>query len=111
MAKIYVFRRVTLFEKLLLVIGFAVTLVGFYFLNKLYARDAGISWALIQSMFLWLILLFIIILTDSNESIKEELSIILKENIKETQILREVSRQQLEEIKLLREDLNKKRKK
>ncbi|MFC1690862.1 hypothetical protein ACFL0W_01665 [Nanoarchaeota archaeon] len=72
----------------------------------MYKRNPGVSWDLIICIFLWLLLIFIVILTDSNESIKEELGIVIKEQVKEIQVLREINKEQLLETKLLREDLN-----
>jgi|TARA_B100001971_G_scaffold72955_1_gene67264 hypothetical protein len=51
-----------------------------------------------------LILIFLVILTDSNKSIKEELGIIIREHIGETKLLKE-------EVKALNANLTKKRKK
>lgn len=100
----HMINRLNFFEKLLLLVGVAVTITGFYYINKLYTGEGHLSWALLQAAFLWLVLLFLIILTDSNESIKEELKEVIKQHINETRILKEISKQQLtelEEIKLL----------
>ena len=104
-------KRLNFFEKMLLVVGLAVTVSGFYYINKLYTGEGHISWALLQAAFLWLLLLFMIILTDSNESIKEELKEVIKEHVKETRILKEISKEQLEELKLIQGALKQTRKK
>jgi len=91
-------RQTTVFERLLLLIGVAVIIIGFLLLKAAWEADRDIGWMFIQSLFLWFILIFIVILTDSNESIKEELGIIIKEHIEETKLMKE-------EITLLREDL------
>jgi uncharacterized membrane protein len=93
--------RLNFFEKLLLIIGVAVTVVGFYYINKMYTGEGRISWSLLQAAFLWLVLLFMIILTDSNESIKEELKEVITQHVEETKILKEISREQLAELKIL----------
>ena len=87
-----------------LIIGIAIGIIGFWFINKIYYNEPILSWQFLTSIFLWLMLIFIVILTDSNESIKEELSVIIKEHIEETKLLRE-------EIRLLSEKLTKKNKK
>jgi uncharacterized membrane protein YcjF (UPF0283 family) len=92
------FRKSTVFEKLLLIVGIVVGIVGFKLLNAAYAQNPGLSWHALIALFLWLLLIFLIILTDSSEGIKEELAIIIKEHVAETKLLRE-------EVKLLREDL------
>ncbi|MBL7055727.1 hypothetical protein ISS07_02320 [Candidatus Woesearchaeota archaeon] len=96
-------RKPTLFEKLLLVVGIAVGLVGFWLIKATQNQQTGLTWEFLTAIFLWLLLIFVIILTDSNESIKEELSIIIKEHIEETRLLKE-------EIKLMRGGTKKKKK-
>jgi len=82
------FRKPTLFEKLLLIVGISVGFVGFWLINSTYKNESGMSWDFISAVFLWLLLIFVIILTDSNESIKEDLSIIIKKHIEETKLLK-----------------------
>lgn len=97
------FQQSTLFEKLLLMIGIFVGILGFWLINATFLNEPSISWSFITAVFLWLLLLFIIILTDSNESIKEELSTIIKEHIEETKLLKK-------EVALLRNVMGKKKK-
>jgi hypothetical protein len=102
-----VLKRINTFEKILFLVGLMATFMGFYLINKVYKTDPYLNWALLQSIFLWLMLLFLIILTDSNESVKEELKEVIKEQVVEIRLLKTISHEQLQEIKLLREDLNK----
>lgn len=97
------FQRATFFEKLLLAVGLTVGIFGFWLINTVYLKEPTLSWSFITTVFLWFILIFIIILTDSNESIKEELGVIIKEHIEETKLLRE-------EVKLFHKALNNKKK-
>ena len=83
------YRSSTLFEKLLLIVGIGVGVTGFWLINNTHYSEPGLSWQFITSVFLWLLLIFIVILTDSNESIKEEISVIIKEHIEETRLLRQ----------------------
>lgn len=103
------FKKTTFFEKMLLIVGLAISILGFYIINDMYLKEPSISWSLIQAAFLYLLLIFIVILTDSNESIKEELKIVIKEQVEEIKYLRTIANEQLEEIKLLRKDLRKRR--
>ena len=41
-----------------------------------------------------------IILTDSNQSIKEELKEVIGEHVEETRLLKKIAREQLEELKI-----------
>jgi uncharacterized membrane protein len=102
--------RLNFFEKMLLLVGVAVTIVGFYYINKMYTGEGQLSWALLQAAFLWLLLLFMIILTDSNESIKEELKEVIQQHVQETRVLKEISREQLAELKVIKESLHSQKK-
>lgn len=104
------FRKTTFFEKLLLLVGLAISVLGFYWINNMYMQEPRVTWPLLQAAFAYLLLIFIVILTDSNESIKEELKIVIKEQAQEIRYLRNITNEQLEEIKLLRKDLTVKRK-
>lgn len=92
------FQKATFFEKLLLFVGISVGILGFWLINSVYLEEPGISWEFIMSIFLWMLLIFMVILTDSNESIKEELGAIIKEHIEETKLMKQ-------EIMLLNEGL------
>jgi surface polysaccharide O-acyltransferase-like enzyme len=102
--------RLNFFEKMLLLVGIAVTIIGFYYINNIYTGEGHLSWALLQAAFLWLLLLFMIINTDSNESIKEELKEVIQRHIEETRVLRDISREQLAELKIIKAALQKARK-
>ena len=97
------FQQATIFEKLLLIVGIFIGIVGFWMINKIYLIEPGVNWQFITSVFLWLLLIFVVILTDSNESIKEELGIIIKEHIDETRLL-------TKEVVLLRNVMSKRKK-
>ena len=94
-------QRLNFFEKMLLIVGLGVTITGFYYINKIYTGEGHLSWALLQAAFLWLLLLFMIILTDSNESIKEELKEVINKHVEETRLLKKISQEQLAELKFL----------
>ncbi|MBN1543859.1 hypothetical protein JW898_00175 [Candidatus Woesearchaeota archaeon] len=102
--------RLNFFEKMLLIVGITVTIVGFYYINKVYTGEGHLSWALLQAAFLWLLLLFMIILTDSNESIKEELREVIGKHVEETKLLKEISKEQLAELRVIKAALSKKKK-
>ena len=85
------FRKPNLFEKVLLGIGVAMIVIGYTLIHKLALRDGFYSWNVVNALFLWLILIVLIILTAVNENTKEELKIVIKN--------------QLDEMKLLRQDM------
>ena len=83
------FKESNFFQKLLLFIGIAIGVFGFWLINKIYINEPVASWPFVIAIFLWLLLIFIVILTDSSESIKEELGAIIREHIQETKLLKE----------------------
>jgi len=103
------FKKTTMFEKMLLVVGLAISVLGFYWINNMYMREPKVTWPLLQAAFSYLLLIFMVILTDSNESIKEELKIVIKEQAQEIRYLRNIANEQLDEIRLLRRDLTMKK--
>ncbi len=83
------YRKLNLFEIGLFFAGIAVIFVGFFLLYKQYSLDGYFSWGLLQGVFLWLILIVIIIIAAILENVKEELSVVIKEHIAETKLLRQ----------------------
>ena len=65
-------RRTSIFEKLLLVVGLLVLVIGYFFINKVFAlEDYKITWGFLQTVFLWLLMVIFIILLAIGEDIKE----------------------------------------
>jgi magnesium-transporting ATPase (P-type) len=90
---IYYNRKLNLFEKILLTIGMFVIVIGYFFVHGLVIKQ-GMSWDALQATFLWLILVVMIIVAAVNENMKEELKMVIVN--------------QLQEMKLLREDMKRK---
>ncbi len=86
-------RNPNLYEKILLVIGILVLVIGFAFIQKI-SSVIGFGWELMMLIFLWLILVTLIIVLSAAENTKEELKV--------------VANNQLNEIRLLREEFKKK---
>jgi len=82
-------RRPNLFEKAILVVGIAMTILGFFLINKMYMKDAMMTWNLIISSFLWLITILLLIMASASQDIKEEISILIRETKQEITLLRE----------------------
>ena len=89
------FRNPNLFEKILLVFGVFIIITTYTIIHKLIAAKGFFSFEALQTIFLWLILLVMVIMTSVNENTKEELKIVIQN--------------QLDEIKLLRKELRKKK--
>ena len=88
-------RKTSIFEKLLLVVGLAVLIIGYFMVNKLFQLEGGkVSWGLLQTVFLWLLIVIFIILLAIGEDIKEGLLL-----------------EQTEQLRAIKEALTKKGKK
>ena len=86
-------RRTSIFEKLLLVVGFLVLIMGYFFINKVFISEGyKVSWGFLQTVFMWLLMVIFIILLAIGEDIKEGILL-----------------EQLDEIKLLREEIMRKK--
>ncbi len=105
--KIIADRKINFFEIVLLLVGLSVGIIGFIMINTQYQADHRVTWDLLQSVFLWLLLIVILILAATMEDVKESLAILLKENKEEIQLLREINKRHYEETKLLRRELGK----
>lgn len=87
-------RSTSVFEKLLLVVGFLLLIMGYFFINKVFAAEGyRVSWGFLQTVFLWLLMVIFIIMLAIGEDIKEGILL-----------------QQLDEIRELKEQILKKRK-
>ena len=87
-------RKTSSFEKMLLIVGLLVLVIGYMLISKVQALEGGkLSWGLLQTVFLWLLMVIFIIMLAIGEDIKEGILL-----------------QQLEEIKSLKEEFNKGRK-
>ncbi|MBN2880549.1 hypothetical protein JXM83_00710 [Candidatus Woesearchaeota archaeon] len=65
-------RKTNFFEKLLLIVGIAVGVIGFYLIDKIYRAEGYLNWFMVVAIFSWLTLIFLIIISDTNEDLKEE---------------------------------------
>ena len=80
--------KINLFEKILFITCILVIVMGYFFIYGLVAKE-GLSWNALQTTFIWLILIIMILLTAVNENMKKELKIIATNQIKEIQYLRD----------------------
>ena len=88
-------RKTNIFEKLLLIIGIMLLIAGYIVIHRMTIAEGRLSWELLQTTFLWLLMILLVILAAVSENMKEELKIVIQN--------------QVDEIKLLRQDLKKKR--
>ena len=87
-------RKTSSFEKMLLIVGLLILVIGYMLIGKTYAAEGGeLSWGFLQTIFLWLLMVIFIILLAIGEDIKEGILI-----------------EQLEEIKAMKEALIKRKK-
>ena len=82
-------RKTSSFEKMLLIVGLLILVIGYFLISKTYVVEGSeLSWGFLQAIFLWLLMVIFIILLAIGEDIKEGILI-----------------QQLEEIKSLKDAL------
>ncbi len=86
-------RAPNVFERILLIIGMLIIVVGYALINKVVKVEGFTSTTLI-AIFVWLALICIVIVASVAENTKEELRVIIEN--------------QLQELKLLREDIKRK---
>jgi len=103
--KLFHFRKTNMFEKMLLIVGLAVIAGGFYLINRAYTNFPGLSWIMVVAIFGWLTLIILFVISSTSVDVKEELGIIIKEQVDEIKLLKKIVKEQLEEIKLLRADM------
>ena len=87
-------RTPNFFERMLLIIGVLVIIVGYGVIYRVSQITGTFGWETVAAIFLWLILIAVVILLAVSENMKEE--------------LKQVLENQVEEIKLLREELRRK---
>ena len=105
-------RRVTVFEILLLVLALLVLIVGFFLIRQAFlAEGRSLNWLMVGAIFSWLILLILFVVSELNADVKEELSRIMREQVEETRMLKELHHALLEEIRGLREDFSRSKRK
>ncbi|MBL7055875.1 hypothetical protein ISS07_03115 [Candidatus Woesearchaeota archaeon] len=67
-------RKTSAFEKLLLIVGALILIVGYIMINKVYIVQNGqLTWGFLQTTFLWLLMVIFIILIAIGEDIKESI--------------------------------------
>ena len=99
-------RRISLFEKLLLLVGLSATFFGFYLIKLTFEiTGENLNWIMVVAIFSWLILLILFIVSGLNADVKEELSLVIQKHINETVLLKEINLQLLGEIKTLRKEM------
>ena len=65
-------RKTSSFEKMLLIVGLLVLVIGYVMIGKTYAVEGpGLSWGFMQTIFLWMLIVIFIILLAIGEDIKE----------------------------------------
>jgi len=65
-------RKTSSFEKMLLIVGMLILVIGYLLISKTYAVQGNeLTWGFLQTIFLWLLMVIFIILLAIGEDIKE----------------------------------------
>lgn len=76
-------RKTSSFEKMLLIVGLLILVIGYMLIGKTYAVEGSqLSWGFLQTTFLWLLMVIFIILLAIGEDIKEGILIAQLEELK-----------------------------
>lgn len=86
-------RMPNLFEKILLVIGILVVMIGYGMIYRVFQADPTLSWSSLTVIFLWLVLICLVIMISVMENMKEELKAVVENQLSETKLMREELRQ------------------
>ena len=101
------FKSISFFEKLLVTVGLGVAIFGFYLIRQAAnVSTGGLSWLMVLAIFSWMTVLVLFIVSGLNADVKDELGAVIREQIEETRLLKEISHEQLAEtrnVKLLLE--------
>lgn len=81
-------RKINAFEKALLIVGLLVIILGYFFIQRLLLAN-GLNVYTLQTIFLWLLVILMVILVTVCENMKEELKLIAENQIRETKLLRD----------------------
>jgi hypothetical protein len=82
-------RKTKPFEVILLIIGMALIVFGYLAIQRMISIDKGFSWELLQTTFLWLLMIFFVVLAAVNENMKEELKVVITNQWEELRLLRQ----------------------
>jgi hypothetical protein len=80
--------RINFFEKILFMICALVIIIGYFFVYGFIAKE-GLSFEALKTMFLWLILIVLLVLTLVCENLRKELKVLTIAHVKETKQLRD----------------------
>ena len=79
-------------ELTVLIIGIGLSLAVFYYINNIFTGSGMIFWAIVETGVMWIIIIALLMLADNQRVLNEE--------------LKQISNEQLQEIKLLKELAN-----
>ncbi|MFH1915941.1 MAG: hypothetical protein ABIJ21_01635 [Nanoarchaeota archaeon] len=96
-------RKSNFFEKVILIVGLGIILLGLHFINSVYSKGLSDLWGLVQSVFLWLILIVMVVQLATEEDVKEELSVIMRQQVEEMHLIKEEILLIKEEYKLVKQ--------
>lgn len=82
-------RKPNLFEMILLGIGVSLIVLGYIAIHRMILIEKALSWDLLQTTFLWLLMIFFVVLVAVNENMKEELKLVVYNQLMEIRLLRD----------------------
>ena len=89
-------RKTTFFEKVLLVVGILIVVLGYALIQKMASLEGAVlSWNVVSNVFLWLFVVLMVVMLAVQENVKEELKEVIKNQTEEMKLVKQ-------EIKFIR---------
>jgi len=86
-------------EKFLLFISFIITLIVFILINSYFTGQGLIFWALVETGIMWVIIVSLLILADNQRLLNDELKQVIREQLQEIKLLKQFANEALVLIK------------
>ena len=103
-------RMPNFFEKIVLIVGVSMLIFGYLVINRQIEAN-GFGFQAVQTVFLWLIVIVMLIILAANENMKEELIFMSKQQLEQTKLLHQSVKQDLayedQELGILRRFIQK----
>ncbi len=80
-------RTPNVFERILLIVGILILLVGYGLIWKVMRTNPTLTWESLIAIFLWLILFALVVVTAVAENTKEELRQVIENQFDEMKIM------------------------
>jgi len=83
-------RTFNFFEKIILVIGIIIVVLGYFMIQKAFVASGNVTtWDSVSTVFLWIMVILLLIILAANENVKEELKGIAINQMRELKLIKQ----------------------